>query len=85
MSVEHWMFLVLQAVILVLLTAQYLQSARLWRSLDHWQSTLRERQRRAYWHTEENRELRSALLAEKAEVQQLRSKLELMQATASAD
>lgn len=85
MSVEYWLFLGLQAVILILLTAQYLQSARLWRSLDHWQSTLRERQRRAYWHTEENRELRSALLAEKAEVQQLRSKLELMQATVSAD
>lgn len=85
MSVEYWLFLGLQAVILILLTAQYLQSARLWRSLDHWHSTQRERQRRAYWHTEENRELRSALLAEKAEVQQLRSKLELMQATVSAD
>ena len=85
MSAEHWLFLVLQAVILVLLTAQYLHSARVWRSLDHWQSTLRERQRRAYWHTEENRELRSALLAQKAEVQQLLSTLELMQTTASAD
>jgi len=76
MILHGWVFLALQGLILLVLVVQYLQSGRLWRSLDHWQVTARERQRREWWHAEENRELKQALQAEKIRVAQLQHRLD---------
>lgn len=81
MIVESWIWLVLQGLILLVLAVQYLQFGRLGRSLEHWQVTSRERQRRAYWHAEENRELKRALQAEQVRVEQLRQQVGVLQGT----
>lgn len=73
---HSWLFLALQGLILLVLVVQYLQGGRLSRALDHWHVTTRERQRRDWWHAEENRELKQALQAEKVLVAQLRRSLD---------
>ncbi|WP_173426961.1 hypothetical protein [Pseudomonas weihenstephanensis] len=67
-------------IILLMLLVQYLQTNKAWRLLEHWHSTTKERQQRVSWHAEENRELKSALRAEKAHVEQLQRKVEILQA-----
>ncbi|MFD2644967.1 hypothetical protein [Pseudomonas japonica] len=77
---QGWLFLALQGLILLVLVVQYLQSSKLWRVLDHWQAVTGERQRRTWWQTEENRELKLALHAEKARADQLQCLLDELQA-----
>lgn len=79
---HNWLFLALQGLILLVLVVQYLQGGRLSRSLDHWHATTRERQRRDWWHAEENRELKQALQAEKILVAQLQRSLEQLRTQA---
>jgi len=67
-------------MILLMLLVQYLQISKTWRLLEHWHVTTKERQQRVSWHAEENRELKSALRAEKAHVEQLQRKVEILQA-----
>ena len=67
-------------MILLMLLVQYLQTNKAWRLLEHWHATTKERQQRLSWHAEENRELKSALRAEKAHVEQLQRKVEILQA-----
>lgn len=67
-------------MILLMLLVQYLQTNKAWRLLEHWHATTKERQQRLSWHAEENRELKLALRAEKAHVEQLQRKVEILQA-----
>lgn len=67
-------------LMLLMLLVQYLQTNKAWRLLEHWHATTKERQQRLSWHAEENRELKSALRAEKAHVEQLQRKVEILQA-----
>ena len=67
-------------LMLLMLLVQYLQTNKAWRLLEHWHATTKERQQRMSWHAEENRELKSALRAEKAHVEQLQRKVEILQA-----
>ena len=71
---------VMLLMILLMLLVQYLQTNKAWRLLEHWHATTKERQQRMSWHAEENRELKSALRAEKAHVEQLQRKVEILQA-----
>ncbi len=82
MILHGWVFLALQGLILLVLVVQYVQGGRLWRSLEHWQVTTRERQRREWWHAEENRELKQALQAEKIRAAQLQRSLDELRAEA---
>lgn len=68
------------SVVMLMLLVQYLQTNKAWRLLEHWHATTRECQQRMSWHAEENRELKSALRAEKAHVEQLQRKVEILQA-----
>ncbi|MDM3893813.1 hypothetical protein [Pseudomonas juntendi] len=68
------------SVVMLMLLVQYLQTKKAWRLLEHWHATTRECQQRMSWHAEENRELKSALRAEKAHVEQLQRKVEILQA-----
>jgi hypothetical protein len=67
--------LVLVAILAVLLM-QYLQIGKLGRTLEQWQACTQERHRRIG----QQAELQSALRAEKAHVQQLLRKVEILQA-----
>ncbi|WP_323601414.1 hypothetical protein [Pseudomonas putida] len=68
------------SVVMLMLLVQYLQTNKAWRLLEHRHATTREYQQRMSWHAEENRELKSALRAEKAHVEQLQRKVEILQA-----
>lgn len=80
MAAESLASMVMLVLIFSVLAAVYLRCTKTWRLLSHWHLTTRERQRRTSGHAEENRELKSALRAEKAHVQQLQRKLEILQA-----
>ena len=85
MFMDGWDWIALVAMlmllmILLMLLVQYLQTNKTWRLLEHWHATTKERQARLSWHAEENRELKSALRAEKAHVEQLQRKVEILQA-----
>lgn len=80
MAAESLASMVMLGLVFSVLVALYLRCTKMWRLLSHWHLTTRERQQRASWHAEENRELRSALRAEKAHVEQLQRKLEILQA-----
>jgi DNA-binding transcriptional MerR regulator len=62
--------------IMTLLTVQYLQLSKIGQLLEHWQAANKEPQRRIG----QQAELHSALRAEKAHVQQLLRKVEILQA-----
>lgn len=62
--------------IMTLLTVHYLQLCKIGQVLEHWQAANKELQRR----TGQQAELHSALRAEKAHVQQLLRKVEILQA-----
>jgi len=79
MAAESLVSMVMLGLNFSVLVAVYLRCTRTWCLLSHWHLTTRERQQRASWQTEENRELRSALRAEKAHVKQLQRKLEILQ------
>ncbi|SDQ03381.1 hypothetical protein SAMN04490186_0067 [Pseudomonas grimontii] len=68
--------LVVMGVILLVLIQQCLKLSELWKMVAHYQKDLRWAQ---IWEVE-NRELRSALRAEREHVAQLQRKLELLQA-----
>lgn len=68
--------LVVMGVILLVLVQQCLKLSELWKMVEHYQKDLRWAQ---IWEME-NRELRSALRAEREHVAQLQRKLELLQA-----
>ncbi|MQT94940.1 MULTISPECIES: hypothetical protein [Pseudomonas] len=68
--------LVVMGVILLVLVQQCLKMSELWKMVAHCQKDLRWAQ---IWEME-NRELRSALRAEREHVAQLQRKLELLQA-----
>lgn len=80
MAAESLASMVMLGLVFSVLVALYLRCTKTWRLLSHWHLTTRERRQRASWHAEENRELRSALRAEKAHVEQLQRKLEILQA-----
>lgn len=80
MGFESWASMAMLGLILSVLVALYARCGKTWRLLSYWHVTTQERQTRANWHTEENRELRSALRAEKAHVEQLQRKVEILQA-----
>lgn len=80
MGIETWLTLAMLGVILVLLSALYLQCRKCWRLLTHWHDTPLGHQPQPAKHAEENRELRSELRAHKAHVAQLQRKVELLQA-----
>ncbi|VVN34906.1 hypothetical protein PS662_05098 [Pseudomonas fluorescens] len=80
MAAESLVSMVMLMLILSVLAALYVRCTKTWRLLSQWHLTTRERQQRASGQAEENRELRSALRAEKAHVQQLQRKLEILQA-----
>lgn len=80
MAAESLASMVMLGLVFSVLVALYLRCTKTWRLLSHWHLTTRERQQRVSWHAEENRELRSALRAEKAYVEQLQRKLEILQA-----
>lgn len=64
---------------MLMLVVQYLQANRAWRLLERVHGIMKERQQRMIWHAEENRELKSALRAQKAHVEQLQRKLKILQ------
>ena len=66
-------------MILLMLVVQYLQANKAWRLLERLHGIMKERQQRMIWHAEENRELKSALRAQKAHVEQLQRKLKILQ------
>ena len=68
--------LVGMAIILLVLLQQYLKLSDLWKMVEHYQKDLRWAQ---IWESE-NRELRSALRAEREHVAQLQRQLELLRA-----
>jgi hypothetical protein len=80
MGAESLVSMVMLGLNFSVLVAVYLRFTKTWCLLSHWHLTTRERQQRASWHAEENRELRSTLRAEKAHVEQLQRKLEILQA-----
>ncbi|WP_024717384.1 MULTISPECIES: hypothetical protein [Pseudomonas] len=80
MIIGIWSMLALQSLILIMLSFQYLQHTKTSRLLNHWRISLQEHRQRAYWHIEENRELRSALRAEKAHIEQLQRQVEILKA-----
>ncbi|VVN34713.1 hypothetical protein PS662_05087 [Pseudomonas fluorescens] len=67
-------------MILLMLFVQYLQTNKAWKLLEHWRATTKERQQRLSGQAEEIRELKSALRAQKAHVEQLQRKVEILQA-----
>lgn len=78
---DGWEWLTLSTMfvlvaIMVVLLVQYLQLSKIGQVLEHWQAANKERQRRMSHQTE----LHSALRAEKAHVQQLLRKVEILQA-----
>lgn len=78
---DGWEWLALSAMlgliaIMALLLVQYLQLSQIGQVLEHWQAANKERQRRIG----QQGELHSALRAEKAHVQQLLRKVEILQA-----
>lgn len=79
MDIWDWLgllaMLMLFAILAVLLM-QYLQLGRMGQVLEQWHATMQERQRRII----QQAELQSALRAEKAHVQQLLRKVEILQA-----
>lgn len=77
---KHRVAALMLLMILLMLLVQYLQTNKAWRLLEHWHATTKERQQWLSWHAEENRELKSALRAEKAHVEQLQRKVEILQA-----
>ena len=80
MGFESWASMAMLWLILSVLVALYTRCGKTWRLLSDWHVTTQERRTRANWHAEENRELRSALRAEKAHVEQLQRKVEILQA-----
>lgn len=80
MGIEDWVSLALLGLIPSVQSVQYLRCSKTWHLLKHWHVTMLERQQRVRWHAEENRELKSALRAEKAHVEQLQRKVEILQA-----
>ena len=80
MGTEYWVAIAVSGLILAILFALYSQGHKTWHLLTHWQVTTQERERRMGWHAQENRELRAALQEQKAHVDQLQRKLEILQA-----
>jgi hypothetical protein len=80
MGFDSWVSLAMLGLILSVLVALYTRCGETWRLLSNWHVTTQERQTRANWHAEENLELRSALRAEKAHVEQLQRKVQILQA-----
>lgn len=80
MGIEDLVSLALLGLILSVHSAQYFRCSKAWHLLKHWHVTMLECQQRVSWHAKENRELKSALRAEKAHVEQLQRKVEILQA-----
>ncbi|KPG98298.1 hypothetical protein AEQ67_13145 [Pseudomonas sp. RIT-PI-q] len=80
MGFESWASIAMLGLILSVLAAVYVRCGKTWRLLSYWHVTTQARQKRVNRHAEENRELRSALRAEKAHVEQLQRKVEILQA-----
>ncbi len=80
MGFERWASMAMLGLILSVLVALCTRCGKTLRLLSDWQVTTQGRQARTNWHAEENRELRSALRAEKAHVEQLQRKVEILQA-----
>ena len=80
MGIEYWVAIAVLGLMLAILCALYSQGHKTWHLLTHWQGTTQERERRVGWHAQENRELRAALQAQNAHVDQLQRKLEILQA-----
>lgn len=70
----------LLSLILILLLFQCLQHTKLSSLINHWQVNIQEQRQSTYFHIEENRELRSALRAEQAHVEQLQRQVEILRA-----
>lgn len=79
MDIEGWMALTMLTLILSLLTALYLQCRKCFRLLTRWHDASPSALRPNH-HDEEHRELKSALRAKEAHVEQLLRKVELLQA-----
>lgn len=80
MGIEAWLSLTLLSVILSLVLALYLQCRKCWRLLTYWRQAPVAAQPVLNRHDQENRELKSALRAKEAHVEQLLRKVELLQA-----
>lgn len=78
MGFESWASMAMLGLIPSVLVALYTRCGKTWRLLSDWYVTTQERRTRANWHAEEKRELRSALRAEKAHVEQLQRKVKIL-------